>query len=303
MLRIFLLILLLSVQPAWGHFYPYIGEHRHYYYDNNDEVIAHAQNDPVEFWKYANLEEAKLIAESSVNIDYDKALSGRLIHYYHKNDYSNTEYAIQGDKVLPWLVKQGANVNQIVRFNNYGQEMDDHLIELVELSTELFLLFLDRLDDVNMTYLDGDSLLAGQFHLSGLNEEEIYKRVKALLDKGADINKTITKYIVGTPLMHAVYAGTKQKFYPDYFYKDYNHSIEMIKLLLDYGADIHITNSNGHTAWDMFRCLSDRYIFEHRKGIKQLEELIKPANIRPLAALNCRKNPIEIWDFRKEARY
>ena len=73
---------------------------------------------------------------------------------------------------------------------------------------------------------------------NGVNSEEIYKRLKKRLEKNAsDINEktdTLSNYAIINVCLDD---------YSNYSSKRY----DMLKLLIDYGADVNIQNNNGNT--------------------------------------------------------
>ena len=300
-----LLILLffcsLNVQHAMAHDSPF--NHKHYEhlpvvqsfkYQNSQEIITHAENNPNEFWGHANLKRAITVIEQSDNIDLDKALKDQI-----SEGYSN-------ELITHLLVREGANVNQMTEYSKIGSKeiKTKSLFDIIYKSEDLYYLFLDNgLDIRAIDKTDKPFLFSQMQYIVSMYERnpmfpyekdinDVRLRIASAIVKGADVNAKGNDFHA-TALMQLVAHAMN-----DLYGFGYEEIVIIAKLLVDYGADINITNDDGYTAWDIFRCYTDRYELQadskyqepHKKAIILFQKHLKPARTRPLSELKCREN-------------
>lgn len=241
----------------------------YYQYKNKQEIIAHAQEIPSEFFRHASFEEIIIATQGSDKIDYDAALKHRVINRH-----------ITSDKVIPFLVRKGADVNQIILPN-----------DVLRYDDELYLLLLDYgLDIIGIDRLFRPSFVSQIYKMMYRDGggKPLLRAYLTMEKWKVDMNNKSDDFYA-TPLMQLLYMVMDDEKSQSVKYKSFSNGkvIRITKIFLSHGADINITNNDGYTAWDIYLCYLDRY---NGFSYPPFEKLIKPKQTRPFSELKCREN-------------
>lgn len=275
------------------------------------EIIAQAENNPKKFWgnSVLRLRTAIIAIQGSDNIDFDEALRYQIgASYYGEAEGSFRSFFDSNDRglITHLLVRKGANVNQITEYSEIGSEeiKSKSLFDIIYKVEDLYFLFLDHgLDIKAIDNTDRPFLFAQMPYIVSMYEahpafpyhkdiSDVSLRIATAIEKGANVNAKGNDFHSTALMQLSGYAMD------DFYDFGYEGIIDITKLLLASGADINITNDDGYTAWDIFRCYLDRYESQadskyyepHQKAVTLFERLVKPAQTRPLAELKCREN-------------